>query len=222
MGGNLILQASTYSPSVASYTTNFLLTEDPISEGGRWKTGRTDAGTDWQNIKTTPNRAFAAAFSSGSDDSVAQIITPIFADNQKVTAIIHLTGGYSPGSTHEIQIMLRCTITNTPSPSIKGYEILLPWPGIGGQIHRWNGPQGSAPTLFDSGPGWSTAANGDVIEASITNFTITVKQNGATVLTATDTDPGKISTGQPGFASFVRSGGTPASFCWSQWSATDI
>ena len=39
-----------------SYSTNFPLTEDPISEGGRWING--SVGLDWKNCRTTPGLAF--------------------------------------------------------------------------------------------------------------------------------------------------------------------
>jgi hypothetical protein len=39
-----------------SYSTNFPLTENPISEGGKWLTGKRD-GIDWNDFRTTNGRA---------------------------------------------------------------------------------------------------------------------------------------------------------------------
>src|ERR1700729_3247334 len=41
----------------ATYTTNFPLTENPISEGGKWINGQKD-GVDWTDVRTTPGLAF--------------------------------------------------------------------------------------------------------------------------------------------------------------------
>jgi len=53
-----VLPAASASTGTAStYTTNFPLTEDPISEGGKWINGKKD-GVDWANVRTTPGFAF--------------------------------------------------------------------------------------------------------------------------------------------------------------------
>jgi hypothetical protein len=39
-----------------TYTTNFPLTENPISEGGNWVNGAV-VGLDWSNVSTTPGLA---------------------------------------------------------------------------------------------------------------------------------------------------------------------
>jgi len=50
----LILPASS-----RTYTTNFPLSEDPISEGSNWINGGTHAdSTLWGNVQTTPGLAF--------------------------------------------------------------------------------------------------------------------------------------------------------------------
>src|ERR1700733_12002194 len=55
--------AHTPAPAVAranSYTTDFPLAEDPISEGGHWINGKSVA-LDWGDIFTTPGRAIGVA-----------------------------------------------------------------------------------------------------------------------------------------------------------------
>ena len=46
----------TVKTSGNSYTTNFPLTENPISEG-KWINGN-DTGLDWANVRSTVGRAF--------------------------------------------------------------------------------------------------------------------------------------------------------------------
>src|SRR5437879_2900763 len=54
-----------------SYSTNFPLTENPISEGGRWLNGGT-VGLDWTNFRTTSNKAYGLEVgTNGYDDSTA-------------------------------------------------------------------------------------------------------------------------------------------------------
>src|SRR5262245_13499174 len=53
-----ILSASSASGGTArTYTTNFPLAENPISEGGKWVNGKKDA-FDWTDVRTIPGFAF--------------------------------------------------------------------------------------------------------------------------------------------------------------------
>ena len=52
-----ILEAASASAATHTYTTNFPLTENPISEGGKWINGKKD-GVDWTDVRTTPGLAF--------------------------------------------------------------------------------------------------------------------------------------------------------------------
>ena len=59
-----LLLALAFSPvpeaAARTYTTNFPLTENPISEAGNWINGGT-VGLDWTNVSTTPGLASAAS-----------------------------------------------------------------------------------------------------------------------------------------------------------------
>src|SRR5208337_935597 len=75
-----------------SYTTNFPLTENPISEGGRWINGGT-VGLDWTNVRTTPGLAFGTELStSTNDDDSAAVLSGTWGPNQTVTAAVHMVG----------------------------------------------------------------------------------------------------------------------------------
>ena len=52
----VVLSAAAANAQITSYTTNFPLTKNPISEGGRWVNGFT-TGLDWNNVFTTPGFA---------------------------------------------------------------------------------------------------------------------------------------------------------------------
>jgi hypothetical protein len=74
--------------SAATYTTNFPLTENPISEGGKWINGKT-VGLDWSNASTTPGLAIGReSGTSGYDDTVA-LLTGVWGPNQTVSATVY-------------------------------------------------------------------------------------------------------------------------------------
>lgn len=58
------------SAHVKTYATNFSMSEDAISEGGRWIGGRT-AGLDWGHVSTGHGRAIGYAGKARYADSVA-------------------------------------------------------------------------------------------------------------------------------------------------------
>ena len=94
--------------SQGTYTTNFPLTENPISEGGHWINGKT-VGLDWTNIRTTPGLAFGteSASSSNLDDSTA-LLSGTWGPNQTVTAVLHLV---PPATQAETEIRLRSSLS---------------------------------------------------------------------------------------------------------------
>ena len=47
--------------SQGTYTTSFPLTENPISEGGKWIGGQSAGGNLWGNVQTTPGLAFGVS-----------------------------------------------------------------------------------------------------------------------------------------------------------------
>src|SRR5712692_8700467 len=61
-----------------TYTTNFPLAENPISEAGKWLNGQGD-GLDWTNVRTTPGFAFGTELGGNRpepqkyDDSTALV-----------------------------------------------------------------------------------------------------------------------------------------------------
>ena len=195
-----------------SYTTNFPLTENPISEGGRW-TNAGAVGLDWNNVQSAPGRAFGAAIVSGYNDDIAVLNTG-FAANQYAQGTVHRVGGYSPGVSHEIELLLRFQIT---AHNARGYEVL--W-GVDGQfaIVRWNGPLGDYTPLLDN-VNIGQAVDGDVLRAEISGSTITVYKNGSQVGTVSNST---YTYGQPGIGFWPKSGAILQNYGWKTFEAGSL
>lgn len=203
-----------------TYSTNFPLTENPISEGGNWINGKAN-GNNWSDARTTPGFAFGTETgSNGFDDSTA-VVGGAWSANQTACATAHIAPSMT-APIAEIELRLRSTIT---AGSITGYEInfsVTSNPYI--QIVRWNGPFGSFEYVASTnGPG---IHNGDRLCASIatgTNNVNTIKvtiNGGSPILTGTDST---FANGSPGIGFYLQ-GGTSANdsqFGWSSFTATD-
>jgi hypothetical protein len=199
------------APSENANSTTFSASENPLSEGGRWINGRA-TGLDWNNVQSGSGHAYATAINGGYDDSIAVLATA-FPPNQWAEGIVYRAAGYSPGTNHEVELLLRFRIT---AHSARGYEVL--W-GQDGEINivRWNGPLGNYTPLGQSvGVNIGPAVNGDVLRAEIVGTQIKVYRNGSLVLSATDST---WSDGQPGIGFWLRSGATPSSYGWDAFSA---
>lgn len=195
-----------------SYFTDFPAVENPISEGGEWVNGGAD-GLSWQDIRTAQGLAYASGTSAGYNDCIAHLTG--FPPDQYAEATVHVVSGYTPPSSHEVELLLRFRITANDA---RGYEVLAGWGGGYSQIVRWNGPLSSFTYLSTSGPGFGALAEGDVIRATAVGSTLTAYKNGVQVLQATDST---WADGDPGMGLFVRpgTGATPSSYCYSTFAA---
>jgi hypothetical protein len=198
-----------------TYSTNFDGTEKPISEGGVWTNGG-QIGLDWQNVEKDQGIAFGSGFSDGYNDCLAHLSG--FAPNHYAEATLHVASGYTPPSSHEIELLLRFEIT---AHSARGYEINNGWNGAYSQIVRWNGPLDDFTYLDTTGPGFGALVEGDVIRATAIGSTITVYKNGNEVLSATDST---WSDGNPGMAMFIRpgTGAETRNYCFTAYAAGDL
>jgi chitodextrinase len=202
---------------VKPYTTNFPLTQNPISENSYWINGKT-TGLDWSNVETTPGLAFASATSTSTpyNDPTA-VLAGTWGSNQKAQAVVR-TVNQNSSVFEEVELRLRTTIT---AHSITGYEFNFRATSNGTQyvqIVRWNGPFGSF-TVLDSksGPGLH---NGDVVSATAVGTTLTSYINGVQIVQVTDST---FSGGSPGMG-FYNQGGTLADnsdFGFTSFTATD-
>lgn len=204
----------THASGGAAYTTNFPLTENPISEGGNWINGGT-VGLDWNNCRTTTGFAFGTQPGTVQFDDSTCVVSGSWGPNQTAQGTVHIVASDST-TFEEVEVRLRTTIT---AHSITGYEINCSVkPGNPYmQIVRWNGPLGSF-TLLDART--VGCANGDVFKATIVGTTITAYKNGTQIFQVTDST---YASGMPGMGFYIESGSssTNADFGFSSFTATD-
>jgi hypothetical protein len=218
-GGTTV--STTCASAAAEYSTNFPATENPLSEGGKWVTGKV-AGLDWNNPASASGKVYASVRSGASgsryDDSIA-LLSPsfqTFSPDQYAEATVYAVSGYS--ASHEVELLLRFSIGPHDA---HGYEVL--W-GLTGYIAivRWNGPLGNYTPLYDPGVGSIPAPmDGDVLRAEISGNTLTVKRNGSTVISINVGVAGGTiwSSGQPGIGFWPVDNATPQNLGWKSFRA---
>lgn len=198
---------------VGAFSTNFLLTENPISEGGKWVDGKT-VGLDWNDIQSAANAdgtgrgGFAGAPTAVDfDDSIAHLAATV-DPNQFAQGICYLQSGYSPVG-HEIELLLRFQIT---PHGARGYEVY--WSlNQGIYIVRWNGPRGDFTYLNNSDS--NVPATGRKLRAEMIGSTINVYLDDVLNVSATD---GTWTDGHPGLgAGPYPTVSTLTSYGWSSW-----
>jgi len=221
-GGSTV---TTNCPAGASngYSTNFGLTENPISEGGKWVAGKT-AGLDWNNPQTVTGEVYASVLSGASgsryDDSIAHLSTAFqtLNANQFAQGTVYRASGYS--ASHEIELLLRFSIG---AHDAHGYEIL--W-GVSGYIAvvRWNGSSGNYTAIYDPGAGSiPVPQDGDVLRAEISGTVVTVKRNGGIVARVDVSSAGNVwSSGQPGIGFWPVDNATPKNYGWKSFQAGNL
>ncbi len=201
------------------YSTDFPLTENPISEGGHW----THLGTPWAVVATGGGVAYGTQPGDGAyTDSYAHLSG--FPPNQSVTATIHLNAGLSPGGTREAEIHLRWADS---ASSASGYECNLAYNGAYAEVVRWNGPLGDYTYVSAQGSGGPGAVHdGDVFKAEIVGTVITTWLNGQQLqhvdvafiggMVWTDGNPGM------GFWRGAGASATPGDYGFSSYAATSL
>src|SRR5579871_184485 len=196
-----------------SYSTNFPLSENPISEGGNWINGGQSPALSWTNMQTVPGLAFGTMppFSSDDSDSVA-LLTGNWGPDQTVTATVQAGGDFANGL--EAEILLRGTFGNNATTA---YELVFAAGYIG--IVRLNGALDDNTILaINTSPDWDLI--GATITGTISGGTITAYVNGVPEISATDT---AIQSGSPGMGAFTSDGGDPVNsdLGFTSFSATD-
>lgn len=170
------------APVAGSYSTNFPLTEDPISEGGRWINGFT-TGLDWNDCRTTGGLATLSAVDhqTGDFNDQTALLVGAWAPNVRVTAVAK----HNPVATvnfRELELRVRSTLSAHVN---SGYEINF---GIGAlgpyiQVVRWNGPHGSFDFVNSGLAGAPLVGDGDVCRVDCVGNLITVFVNNVQVAT---------------------------------------
>jgi len=181
---------------VHTYSTAFSTTENPLSEGGIWRTGLTH-GLLWKDYRTTGGNAVGTQDggpSSGPplfDDSIACLVGT-FADNQYARGTVY-TSGAPTGGWPEVELLLRWEINANYA---RGYEVFFSTDGATGgghdycAINRWRGARADPGDFSDfyglANVPCPNVVNGDVIEATIIGNTIRAYKNGVLIATGVD------------------------------------
>jgi chitodextrinase len=200
--------SATTTASGKRYSTNFDLTESPISEGGKW----TNIGLDWTAVVTSGGIAYGTHRATGYNDSYAALSG--FAADHSVEGTIFITGSFSYNQ--EVELLLRWAQS---AHVARGYEILWNANNTYAYIVRWNGALGDFTILkrieFPRAP-----VTGDVMKAQIAGSLITVYLNGVLVGSHSDST---WATGDPGigFYSDDPSGAQNSRFGFTSFTATD-
>jgi hypothetical protein len=214
---NVSVACSTNNPA-PGYTTTFPATENPISEGGHWiNTVSATWNAPVSTVGGSPGHAVGLN-STGFNDSIA-MLTGSFTADQQVTATAY-RGGASGAA--EIELHLRMTMVPGSPDRVFTYEIDVVPSLRAITIARWNGPQGNFTNL---NTGLISGINdGDVIDATVTGpasaAVITVKLNGVTIVTATDT--AGLATGNPGIGFDAGTQANGANFGIRSFTATSL
>jgi hypothetical protein len=188
---------------LTSFSTSFLATENPISEGGIWLNGLAD-GEDWNDIETANGDAFGTAIQPGTfDDNIAILKNWGLADYY-VFGIVHRGAGYNPSINHEVELFGRGKRTLGTPNLWRGYEILMSAHG-NSEIVRWNGAVGSFQSIAQVGD--QAVQDDDEILAVFSGTSITVFRNDIEINSATDAT---FADGAPGMGMFSAGGGSPA------------
>ena len=176
-----------------SYSTDFSLTESPISEGGVW----TNVGLDWTRVVTASGRAYGTHKGGTYDDSYAHLSG--FPPDVEVSTVIYLDASLS-SDYHEVEIWLRSADS---AHNARGYECNLNYRGGYAEVVRWNGALGSF-TYVGGGQGAGgghAPVNGSVFTARIQGNVITTHLDGVLLQTVdiTAVGDGNVWTdGNPG------------------------
>jgi hypothetical protein len=204
LGGAVVGQSS-------SYSTNFPLTENPISEGGRWR--HLDPTLTVVRTETIGGVHVAHGTQTGSgnfDDSNAYLSG--FSLDQSIEATVWKAAGSASSPIQEVELLLRWSddnpLRNTSyGPTrAEGYEINTNQFGGYLNIGTFKGPL-LAQTSLAAAP-----KTGDKFKAEITtnangSATIRVYWNGVEQLRYTHNTP--ITKGNPGIGFFILNSSTP-------------
>jgi hypothetical protein len=212
--------------SGSTYSTNFPLTENPISEGGVWVRGGTE-GLDWTNPLTTGGHAVASTSPTPtrySDDiAIIKSSAVAFNANQYAQGTVYLAPGYTGnGGGHEVELLLRFSIS---AHDAHGYEILWGIPGYMAVV-RWNGPVTDYTPIYDPGVGSiPVPKDGDVLRAEISGNIIKVFRNGTQVgpnIDVSSVGSTVWTSGQPGMGFWPVDGAIPGDYGWKSYQAGSL
>ena len=224
-----------------TYATDFLLEENPISEGGVWQHRNASLAV----VRTFAGRAVGSQTGSGGYDDAYAYLTD-FGPNQTAQATLwkdptigndsitckilrrlvwsRLRGSYCAGpGVHEVELLLRFADS---ASSARGYECNLSWNGSYAEIVRWNGRFGDFTYITQQrtfSAGIMPPNNGDIFKATISGRTINLylnKNDGlGDQLIVVGRDP-TYTDGGPGMGFFISGMVDPTQFGFVSFKAS--
>jgi hypothetical protein len=158
-----------------SYATSFTLSENPISEGGRWLNGGT-VGLDWSDVSSSAGLAIGHQVGASYTDATA-LLAGKWGPDQTVAGTVHTTR-QNEWCYQEVELRLRSALAPHSST---GYEVSFKMSQSSLAyviIVRWNGRLGSYSYLFKAQGTQFAVRNSDVVSARISGNIITAYING--------------------------------------------
>ena len=213
--------------SLRSYFTAFAATENPLLEGGAWRTPI----NFYKAPQTTPGRCFSNGTTDNFDDALAQLISPQLSGDTRITTRIFRQGGYTPVGdvSHECGHYHRILIDNSNPANtlVRGYEFLFPFNSGTFQIVAWLAVNHSFPDNFSIlsptplNGGLQPVQDNDVLVTEVQIVagvqTLRAYQNGTQIATLVDNT--WTSGGGPGMGMYPNAGATPSNYCFRDWLA---
>lgn len=171
-----------------SYSTNFPLTENPISEDGNWIGGQSAGNNLWGNVRTNGSMCYGVSEPTVYGDPTA-ILTGNWGADQTGQATFKTNGNVPADCCHEAEVRLRTTI-NPTAHTITGYEIYcsVSYSSPYCHIASWGGPSGAWANIEDSSPS-IYLRNNDVLKATVTGtnpVVVTGYLNGQQIMSVHD------------------------------------
>jgi hypothetical protein len=215
----LMVFSITPPTSAATFSTEFDLVEDPVSEAGAWINGMTD-GLDWADCATTNGYIYGLQSGQTGYDDATALLAGTWGSNQTAGAIVYLGERGSYDAWEEVEIRLRSAITANVN---NGYEVIFstkPAPFGYVQIVRWNGPLASYNyvNLTYSVPELFVVNDGDEVKGEIIGSTINAYINGVLVASGTEET---YTTGSPGVGFYHQLPGGNLNYGFKSFWATD-
>ena len=215
-----------------TYTTDFHLTENPVSENSSWVCGQTAGNNLWGNVQTNGTMAFGVSEPTQYGDPTA-ILAGTWGTHQTAQATVKIIRTPTSGCCREAEVRLRTTI-NPGTHTITGYEVygsVIPGSAYF-HIASWGGPNGAWVNMETSSPS-VYLKDGDVLKGTVTGtnpVTITAYVNGIQIMSVQDAGNftfsdgkkyGPWTSGSPGIGFYDNQDNNWGDFGFSDYTATD-
>lgn len=195
-----------------AYATTFPLVQNPISEGGAWRSTQDPNQTA---VRTAVGEAFGTNVAAAGLFDDSQAFLPAFLGGVRIRGTV-FKGGATNQRFEEIELLgnfrddYPTRSTSFGDTTSNGYEWNVAWDGAYQNVGRWKG------AAIDSTAPDFVPASGDIMEMRIQlvagNVSIQCYWNGALKINVTDSDAAlKITSGWPGIGFYISNtgGGTP-------------